>query len=251
MSVRYSKVVPATFVRRPNRFIALVEIERTDGNRLPEGRPADPASPTVVHVKNTGRCRELLVPGVRVWLSESDNPARKTRYDLVAVEKRFDDGRPPLLVNMDSQIPNDVAEEWIRQGAGGLFSLDATVRREVFHGSSRFDFYIEDDERRAFLEVKGVTLEDAGEARFPDAPTLRGAKHLAELADCVRQGYEAYVLFVIQMKSIHRMRPNDETDPEFGRRLREAAAAGVKVLAMDCAVRPDSLEIDGPVQVRL
>ena len=182
--MKYNKIVRGKFISRPNRFIAKVEID---------------GSTETVHVKNTGRCRELLVPGCTVYLSESDNPERKTKYDLVTVIKDRDD-LPSLMINMDSQVANDAAGEWLCRGE--LFSKDAVVRREVKYGNSRFDFYIEDGERKAFLEVKGVTLEFDGTAMFPDAPTERGVKHLGELASCMEDGYEAYVLFVIQMKGV-------------------------------------------------
>lgn len=231
--MRYPKVVPASFLRRPNRFVAHVE---AGGREL------------VVHVKNTGRCGELLLPGARVYLAESSNPARKTGYDLVAVEKRRP-GMEPLLVNIDSQAPNDVAGEWLP--ASGLFSSHAVIRRETTWRNSRFDFYIEDGSRKAFMEVKGVTQEMDGKAFFPDAPTERGAKHVQELAECMAEGFEAFLLFVVQMKGPSTMRPNDVTHPAFGQALRKSAAAGVRLLAMDCLVTPDSLTIDKPVDIIL
>ena len=230
--MRYDRVVEGRFLSRPNRFIALVEIN---------GRQE------TVHVKNTGRCRELLLPDVKVWLSDSGNPNRKTRYDLVAVEKAKENGEP-MLINIDSQIPNDVAGEWLPSSR--LFSENAKIRREVTFGASRFDFYIEDGERKCFLEVKGVTLEREGVALFPDAPTERGVKHLGELAECVEQGYEAYLFFVIQMKGIHELRPNDETHRAFGDALRQAESRGVRLLAMDCIVAPDSIDIDKPIEIK-
>lgn len=223
--MKYREIAEGKFISRPNRFIARVEI---GGNT------------ETVHVKNTGRCGELLIEGSRVFLSVSDNPQRKTKYDLIAVEKKMERG--VVLVNMDSQIPNDVAEEWLRKGE--LFSENAVIRREVKYGNSRFDFYIEDGKRKAFLEVKGVTLENEGIASFPDAPTERGIKHLKELTGCVKDGYEAYVLFVIQMKGIHSFRPNDERHKEFGDALREAKKKGVEIAVVDCIVTPDSLRID-------
>ena len=230
--MRYTRVIEGRFCRRPNRFIAVVEIEGQE---------------ETVHVKNTGRCRELLVPGVRVFLAVSDNPARKTRYDLVGVEKQRESG--PLTINMDSQAPNAAVEEWLQ--GGGLFPAGAFIRREVTHGGSRFDFYVEHGEKRAFLEVKGVTLEQDGVALFPDAPTERGVKHLRELAACVAEGFDAYVLFVIQMKEMRVLRPNDSTHPHFGEALRQAAKAGVTVLAMDCRVTPNGITIDAPVPVEM
>lgn len=223
--MKYREIKEGKFLSRPNRFIARVEI---DGNT------------ETVHVKNTGRCGELLIEGSRVFLSVSDNPRRKTKYDLIAVEKKTEGGI--VLVNMDSQIPNDVAEEWLRKGE--LFSENVAIRREVKYGNSRFDFYIEDRKRKAFLEVKGVTLENDGVASFPDAPTERGVKHLKELTGCLKDGYEAYVLFVIQMKGVYSFRPNDERHKAFGDALREAKANGVEVVVVDCIVTPDSLEID-------
>lgn len=231
--MQYEHIAEGIFRERPNRFIAHVEIDGTL---------------ETVHVKNTGRCRELLVPGVKVYLSVSDNPSRKTKYDLVAVEKRRKDF-PPLLVNMDSQAPNQAAEEWLKQGS--LFSKEAVLRREVVYGASRFDFYIEDGERKIFLEVKGVTLERDGHVSFPDAPTERGVKHIQELVHCMEEGYEAYLLFVVQMKGITDFSPNDENHPQFGEALREAVAAGVQILAMDCIVTDQSMVIDRPVPVLL
>ena len=239
--MKYRKVIPAAFISRPNRFMAKVRIGSAD------------APLETVHVKNTGRCKELLVSGCRGYLAESDNTARKTKYDLVAVEKNAAQlaGPGPLLINMDSQAPNDAAEEWLNAGGDGLFSESASVRREVTFGSSRFDFYIEDGNRKAFLEVKGCTLEEGGIARFPDAPTERGVKHVEELEKALADGYEAYLLIVIQMKPMKEFRPNDETHKAFGDALRHAAKTGVKVLAYDCLVTPDSMTIDAPVPVKL
>lgn len=226
--MKYSKVIDGRFIERPNRFIALVDIK---GSTEP------------VHVKNTGRCRELLVPGCTVYLSVADNPDRKTKYDLIAVQKGS------MLINMDSQIPNDVAEEWLRSGA--LFSENALIRREVTYGKSRFDFYIEDGTRKAFLEVKDCTLEKDGVALFPDAPTERGIKHLNELRACLNAGYEAYVLIVIQMKGCKRFMPNDETHKAFGEAMRATADAGVNIIAMDCEVEPDSISISERIPVEI
>ena len=196
-----------------------------------------------VHVKNTGHCRELLLPGARVWLEGSENPKRKTAFDLVAVD------RGGLLINMDAQAPNRVFAEWANTGA---FRPGLTLLRpETAWGGSRFDFYWEAGEHRGFVEVKGVTLERDGLALFPDAPTLRGVKHLEELAAARSAGYEAAVCFVIQMKGPRAFRPNDDTHPQFGAALRAAAAAGVEVLARDCLVTPDSLTLDAPVPVEL
>lgn len=226
--MRYDNIEKARFLSRPNRFIAHVEL---DGHT------------EVCHVKNTGRCRELLTPGAAVYLERSDNPARKTKYDLIAVEK---DG---LLINMDAQAPNRVFGEW---AAAGKFLPGLTVIRPEFTWEdSRFDFMLEDGQGKIFVEVKGVTLEEDGEVRFPDAPTERGVKHLRGLRRAVEQGYRAAVFFVVQMKGPVRFRPNDETHPAFGAALREAAENGVGVYAYDCRVTPDSLELDAPVPVAL
>ena len=226
--MKYKRITEGRFISRANRFIATVEMEGV---------------PTTVHVKNTGRCRELLVPGTTVYLAVSDNPSRKTKYDLIAVDKNG------LLINMDSQIPNDIAAEWLR--GSGLFSSDAIIRREVTCGKSRFDFMICEGEKTSYLEVKGVTLETDGVARFPDAPTERGAKHLRELTALAKQGIGAYVLFVIQMKQIRELHPNDTMDPAFGTALREAAQAGVVIRAVDCIVTPESIMADREVKIVL
>ncbi len=231
--MRYPNIIPATFLSRPNRFVAKVLINGAEEE---------------VHVKNTGRCRELLVPGCRVYLTRSSNPARKLPCDLVAVEK-LRDGKEPLLVNMDSQAPNKAAFEWVR--SGGLFSAEAEVKSEVTFGDSRFDLFVRDGERQAFIEVKGVTLEHGGVASFPDAPTERGVKHLYGLEKALASGFEAYVLFVIQMKEISLFRPNDETHREFGDALRRGSASGVKILAYDCLVTPESMVTDSPVEIAL
>ena len=231
--MRYGKVVKAEFLRRPNRFIAEVKINgRTE----------------TVHVKNTGRCRELLVPGGTVYLEDRLQSTRKTRYDLIAVDK-IRDGKPVLPVNMDSQIPNAAAAEWLPES--GMFSPSAEIRREVTYGNSRFDLFIKDGDRQCFMEVKGVTLEHDGIAYFPDAPTERGVKHIRELIQCREDGFEAVILFVIQMKEIHQFRPHDAMHPAFGDALREAAAKGVKIMAMDCRITPESMVIDAPVTVVL
>ena len=226
--MQYGKILPARFLSRPNRFVARVEAE---GEEL------------VCHVKNTGRCRELLVPGATVWLEESPNPSRKTKFDLIAVEKR------DRLINMDAQAPNKVFGEWA--AAGGFREGLTLLRPETTYGSSRFDFYWESSKSRGFVEVKGVTLEEDGIVRFPDAPTLRGVKHLDELVKAREAGYEAAVCFVIQMENVRWFAPNDETHPEFGQALRRAAQAGVEILAMDCAVTPQSLTIGKSVPIRL
>ena len=225
--VKYPNMVPGIFQNRPNRFIAQVEIQ---------------GQMQTVHVKNTGRCRELLIPGVRVWCQQAANPNRKTPYDLIAVEKG------ERLINMDSQAPNTVAGEWLT--SGGLGAVE-NLRPETVHGDSRFDFSFTREGKPCFLEVKGVTLEENGICAFPDAPTQRGAKHLRGLIRARQEGCGAYVLFVIQMGDVTAFHPNNATDPGFAAALREAAAAGVEILAMDCAVTPDSLEIRNPVPVHL
>ena len=230
--MKYGEIIKGRFISRPNRFIAKVDI-----NGIVE----------TVHVKNTGRCKELLVPDCTVYLERSTNPSRKTKYDLVAVYKQLE-GKEPMLINMDSQAPNKAVEEWL---AGGLFSKDARIRREVTYRSSRFDFYVCDGERKAFIEVKGVTLETGGVASFPDAPTERGVKHIHELTECLKDGYEAYILFVVQMKGIHLLKPNDITHKAFGDALREAEKAGVKVIAVDCVITPDEMVIDQFIEVEL
>ena len=217
-------IVRAGFLSRPNRFIALVEIG---------------GETVTVHVKNTGRCKELLPVGATVYLAASENRAkaqRKTPYDLVAVEKLRADGRV-LFINMDSQAPNAIAAEWLRES--GLFSPDAIFKREVTHGDSRFDFCIQNangEGTTAYLEVKGCTLEREGIAYFPDAPTERGVKHIKELTALAKVGHPAYILFVTQMKGVTELHPNDETHPAFGEALREAKEAGVQVIAVDCVV---------------
>ena len=225
--MHYANMIPGIFRARPNRFIAHVEIRGQE---------------EIVHVKNTGRCRELLPPGAQVWCQESDNPARKTRFDLITVQKGH------RLINMDSQAPNAAVKEWL--SAGGLGPIE-NLKAEARHGDSRFDFAFEKDGVPCFLEVKGVTLETDGICAFPDAPTERGVKHLQGLTRLAREGYGAYVLFVIQMADVRYLHPNDATDPAFGAALREAAASGVRILAMDCAVTADTMTIRNPVEVRM
>ena len=225
--MNYPNMVPGVFRSRPNRFIAQVEI----GGTL-----------QTVHVKNTGRCRELLQPGTQVWCQESTNPNRKTKFDLITVRKGH------RLINMDSQAPNIAAGEWLR--SGGLGHIE-NLKPETVHGDSRFDFSFTKDGTPCFMEVKGVTLENDGVCAFPDAPTERGAKHLKGLTRLAREGFGAYVLFVIQMSDVKYLHPNDVTDPAFAAALREAAENGVTVLAMDCAVTEDTMEIRLPVLVKL
>lgn len=226
--MQYDRVCKGRFVARPNRFIAHVEVD---------------GATEICHVKNTGRCRELLQPGAAVYLEQASNPLRKTKYDLIAVEKGS------LLVNMDSQAPNRVFGEFVAEGR--LWPDLKEIRAEFTWGDSRFDYRLEDDRGPIFVEVKGVTLEDGGVVRFPDAPTQRGVKHLRGLQRAVEQGYRAAVFFVIQMEGMKCFRPNDETHPAFGAALREAAAAGVEVLAWECTVTPETLQICRPVPVIL
>ena len=225
--MRYDNMVPGIFLARPNRFIAHVQIgENTE----------------ICHVKNTGRCRELLPARAKVWCQRSDNPARKTKYDLITVKKG------QRLINMDSQAPNQAAKEWLLQG--GLGDIQ-DLRAETVHEDSRFDFSFTTNGKRCFLEVKGVTLEQDGVCAFPDAPTQRGTKHLKGLIRAAEEGFGTYVLFVIQMSDVKYLRPNDDTDPAFAAALREAAQKGVTILAMDCAVTEDRMDIRLPVLVKL
>ena len=226
--MKYENTKRAVFLDRPNRFIAHVDLN---------------GQTETVHVKNTGRCKELLIPGTEVILEESVNPARKTKYDLICVNKS---GR---WINLDSQVPNKAAAEWIR--AGRLFPEEVTLKTEKVYGNSRFDIYVESPCRKAFIEVKGVTLEENDIARFPDAPTQRGVKHVEELIRCQEDGYEAYLLSVIQMKGIREFEPNWSTHPQFGEVLQKAQNAGVHLLAYDCLIREDYIEIQDPVPIRL
>lgn len=224
----YENILPAVFVDRPNRFIAHVELN---------------GKIEVCHVKNTGRCRELLIPGCRVYVQHQPSPTRKTAYDLIAVEKG------ERLLNMDANAPNRIFGEYVR--AGRFLRGWSVIRPETTHGDSRFDFYLESPGHRLFAEVKGVTLEDDGVMRFPDAPTERGVKHLEGLARCVQEGYEAWAVFVIQTENVRWMEPNRRTHPAFADALRQAAQAGVHLLALDCHTEPDRLEICRPVEIRL
>lgn len=226
--MHYENMEPAVFLERPNRFVAYVE---QAGKR------------EICHVKNTGRCRELLIPGAELYVQRSDNPARKTALDLISVKKGEE------WVNMDSQAPNKAVAEWLENG--GLGEKEIQIRPEYRYENSRFDFYLESAGRKAFMEVKGVTLEEEGVARFPDAPTERGIKHLQELIHCVKNGYDAYIFFVIQLKGVYMFEPNDRTHPAFGETLRKAAAEGVQILAYDCVVTPDEMKIDRRIEVRL
>ena len=224
--MQYQTVVPGRFLSRPNRFVAQVEAE---------------GAVRTVHVKNTGRCRELLVPGAAVYLEKSANPKRKTAYDLIAVQKGG------LLVNMDAQAPNRVFAEWLTP----RLPEGAVLRREYSYGASRLDFCVESARGLFLIEVKGVTLEEGGAARFPDAPTERGVKHIRELQKATEAGLGAALFFVVQMEGMKSVAPNDGTHPAFGAALREAAAHGVRVCAYDCAVTPGSLAIRREVPVLL
>ncbi len=225
--MHYENMTCGTFLSRPNRFIAHIEI---DGKE------------EICHVKNTGRCRELLPRGAKVYCQRSVNPNRKTKFDLIAVQK------DSLLINMDSQAPNAAVKQWLADGGLGPI---AHLRPETKHGDSRFDFSFEKDGIPCFLEVKGCTLENDGICAFPDAPTERGTKHIRGLIEAKREGYGAYILFVIQMSPVKYLHPNDLTDPQFGQALREAADAGVEILAMDCKITPNTMEIQNPVAVQL
>ncbi len=224
--MKYKNIKQGKFISRPNRFIANVEID---------------GKVEVCHVKNTGRCSELLVPGARVYVQQFNNPERKTKYDLIAVLKGNQ------LVNMDSQAPNKVFGEWINK----YFKNISLVKPEAKYKNSRFDFYIEADDKKIFVEVKGVTLENDGVVKFPDGPTMRGIKHLNELCECIKDGYKAYLFFVIQMENAKLFMPNRDTHPKFADALLKAKECGVKVCAVNCRVKPDLLEIKEFVEVRI
>ena len=224
----YDNIHEAVFLDRPNRFIAHILLN---------------GQTQVCHVKNTGRCKELLLPGAEIFVQHCVNPARKTAYDLIAVRKG------QRLINMDAVAPNKVFGEWL--SAGGPGYVPELIRPECVHGDSRFDFYFEHGGRKAFAEVKGVTLEDDGVVRFPDAPTERGVKHLHGLIRCVQEGFEAYAVFIIQMKGVKYFEPNRATHPEFAEALIQAAQAGVKLLALDCDVEKDSLRAGELVEIHL
>ncbi len=238
--MRYEKIIRAKFIERPNRFVArVVTMEGAEKDRE-----------VIAHVKNTGRCRELLVPGATVYLEDFHESMgkRKLAYSLVGVEKG------PLLINMDSQAPNKVVAEALKQGEISLPDMaePRLIKGEKTHGDSRFDFYVEDQlGQKAFIEVKGVTLENEGVARFPDAPTERGVKHIHGLERALKEGYRAYIIFVIQMEGMRYFCPNDETHPEFGAALRQAAKSGVKILAYGCKVSCNELSVGSLVPVRL
>ncbi len=226
--MKYSNMITGRFLNRPNRFIAQVEI-----NGIEE----------TVHVKNTGRCRELLVPDVEVYLQESHEPKRKTKWDLIAVKKG------DRIINMDSQIPNRAVEEWLRNG--NFFADMHLLKPEKTYKKSRFDFYAEYKDKKAFIEVKGVTLEMGGVVRFPDAPSERAVKHVEELIEAVNEGYEAYLFFVVQMEKVKYFTPNRDAQPEFAEVLLQAERAGVHIRAFDCRVTSESIQINEPVPVIL
>jgi sugar fermentation stimulation protein A len=237
-AMTYPSIIPAIFRARPNRFVAEVEIDGRASNRA-----------ELVHVKNTGRCAELLVPGALVYLNKAANTNRATKYDLVAVQKGA------RLINMDSYAPNIAFGEYLQSGR----HIDGVtlIKPEAKYGKSRFDFYVETGDcrsglvRKIFIEVKGVTLEDSGAVMFPDAPTERGVKHLNELAASIRDGYEAHIVFVIQMTGVLYFTPNEKTHPAFGDALRAAKSAGVTVTALDCEITPSSMVIGKPVAMNL
>lgn len=226
--MKYGEIKEGIFLSRPNRFVARVKIDGED---------------TAVHVKNTGRCRELLTEGARVWLEKSNNPERKYQYSLVTVKKGN------KMVNMDSQAPNKAVGEWL--SGGGLFKDIKLIKPESRYSSSRFDFYVEYADKKAFIEVKGVTLENDGVVSFPDAPTERGSRHLRELCACVDEGYEAYVIFVVQMKEVLYFTANADHDPLFAKTLSEAKDRGVNILAFDCLVTENEMTIGDRVEIRI
>ena len=224
--MKYSNIYKGTFLQRPNLFIAICEI---DGKE------------EVCHVKNTGRCRELLVKGATVYLEKSSNPNRKTQFDLIAVEKN------DILINMDSQIPNFVVAESLNK----IFSDITFVKQEYKYGNSRFDIYVETETEKIFVEVKGVTLENDGVVRFPDAPTERGIKHLKELQKAVKEGYRACVVFLVQMQDVKYFEPNYKTHPEFAEELKKAYKNGVEIFVYDSIVTPDEIELNSPIKIKM
>ncbi|MBE7011878.1 MAG: DNA/RNA nuclease SfsA [Ruminococcaceae bacterium] len=224
--MKYENIKTATFLKRPNRFIAHIEVD---------GREE------ICHVKNTGRCRELLTDRAKIYVQQSDNPNRKTKYDLITVLK----GK--TLINMDSQAPNKVFHEWLIEG--NFFEEITLIKPECKYKNSRFDFYIEAKNRKIFAEIKGVTLEENGVVMFPDAPTERGVKHINELIECKREGYEAYIFFIVQMESCKYFTPNRKTHPNFADALIKARDFGVNIIALNCTVTPDILKIKDNVPV--
>lgn len=235
--MQYTNIMAGKFLARPNRFIAHVEIA---------GREE------IVHVKNTGRCKELLLPGATVYVQYFPAGKRKTKYDLIAVEKVVQDGvgeQQTLLINMDSQAPNKVVQEWLMEQEP--FGKITYLKPECKHGDSRFDFYLETEAKKMFIEVKGVTLEEKGVVMFPDAPTERGVKHVQELCHCLEQGYEAAIVFVVQMSGMRYFTPNRRTHAAFAEALERAEACGVRMLALSCDVTPESLAINGEIPIHL
>lgn len=226
--MRYTNIMAGKFLARPNRFIAHVEIAGCE---------------EIVHVKNTGRCKELLLPGATVYVHHFPEGKRKTKYDLIAVEKQN------LLINMDSQAPNKVVQEWLMEQEP--FGKITYLKPECKHGDSRFDFYLETEAKKMFIEVKGVTLEEKGVVMFPDAPTERGVKHVQELCHCLEQGYEAAIIFVVQMSGMRYFTPNRRTHAAFAEALERAEACGVRMLALSCEVTPESLAINGEISIHL
>lgn len=224
----YKDILSGYFIERPNRFIAHVNIN---------------GQAEVCHVKNTGRCKELLKEGSLVYVQKNDDPKRKTKYSLIAVQKG------DLLINMDSQAPNKAVYEWLQEKQPwGEIKL---LKPETKYKDSRFDFYLETDTEKMFIEVKGVTLEDNGVVSFPDAPTERGVRHITELIESISEGYKAAVIFVIQMEGVKYFTPNRKTHAAFADILRKASLNGVKIMALECAVRPDSMKITKGVPVKL
>jgi len=226
----YQNIYPGTFHERLNRFVARVTVEGVS---------------QLVHVKNTGRCKELLIPGTQVYLEKSDNPNRKTKYSLIAVHKG------DLLINMDSQVPNQVIYEAILAGQLEAFQDLTLLKKEQTYGKSRFDLYYESQTQKGYIEIKGVTLESQGIAAFPDAPTSRGAKHVSELAEAMNQGYKNYIIFLIQMEPVHLFVPNQTKDPAFVSALKAAHQAGVKILCLNSHITPTSIDVKGPIDFDL
>ena len=224
----YNNIFRAKFISRPNRFIANIEI---DGKA------------EVAHVKNTGRCKELLTDGATVFVQKSDNPNRKTKYDLIGVIKG------DRMINMDSQIPNKVFGQWAE--SSGFFGSLTLIKSEKTYGNSRFDYYLETETDKIFVEVKGVTLEEDGVVLFPDAPTERGVKHINELCRCIDDGYKAYIFFIIQMDNVKYFTPNRKTHPAFADALKNATEKGVGIYALDCKVTENSIVADSFVEVVL
>lgn len=228
--MKYDEVVTGIFKKRINRFIAHVWIEGKE---------------EMVHVKNTGRCRELLLPGVMVWLEVAQSKQRKTKYSIVAVQKG------ERIINMDAQAPNKVVEEAILSGKVEEIREVKQLKREAGFQRSRFDFYFETPSEKGFLEVKGVTLEEQGVVKFPDAPTQRGTRHIEEMIQAIQQGYACYFLFLVQMEEVQFFTPHNEMDGTFAQALIQGVQQGLKVLAYDCAIKPDEICINGPVKIHL